>query len=254
MASHGMGTETIYLEPEIVNQRLRTLAALHLRAGEKAADIGCGPGLLTRPMALAVGEHGRVVAVDKDPEALEKAAASCADQGHIAWKNGSAENLPMADDSMDALACTQVLLYVKDLPRALGEMRRVLKPGGRLAVVETDWRGVVFNSAHDAITRRVMAAWDASVASPNLPTHLSPLLAEQGFAAVRVEAIPILNTSYSLNNFSSDSMEAFAILARDAGAINEEEAATWIADFKRLGDEGAYFFCVNRFLFSAVRV
>ena len=49
-------------------------------------------------------------------------------------------------------------------------------------------------------------------------------------------------------------MEAFAILARDAGAINEEEAATWIADFKRLGDEGAYFFCVNRFLFSAVRV
>lgn len=248
------GIDVTYLEPEIVNQRLRTLAALHLAVGESAADIGCGNGLLIQPLALAVGDTGSVVAVDNNTALLEVARANCAGLDRIDWKQGQADDLPIGDQSIDALACAQVLLYVADVPRALREMHRVLKPGGRLAIVETDWRGTVFSSSRDDLTRRVLAAWDAAVASPNLPARLGPLLGECGFRALRVEAIPILNTSYSPTNFSSGAMEDMAILARDGGAITKEEAASWITDFKRLGADGAYFFCVNRFLFSAVRI
>lgn len=248
------GIDVVYLEPEIVNQRLRTLAALQLRSGERAADIGCGNGLLTQPMALAVGDRGHIAAVDNNPEMLDMARATCAGLDQIEWRTGTAEDLPVAGESMDALACTQVLLYVPDVARALAEFHRVLKPRGRLAVLETDWRGTVFNSSRDDITRRVLAAWDAAVANPNLPTRLGPMLREQGFTAIKVEAIPVLNTNYSNSNFSGGALASYAELARDNGAITGDEAAAWIADFQSLGDTGAYFFCVNRFLFSAVKV
>ncbi len=52
-------TERSYLSPEIVRQRLRTLAVLALRAGEHVLNVGCGPGLLAHDMALQVGTSGR---------------------------------------------------------------------------------------------------------------------------------------------------------------------------------------------------
>jgi ubiquinone/menaquinone biosynthesis C-methylase UbiE len=56
-------------------------------------------------------------------------------------QQGSVEALPFEDASFDALSCTQTLLYVDNLDRALQEFYRVLKPGGRIAVLETDWSG-----------------------------------------------------------------------------------------------------------------
>jgi hypothetical protein len=84
--------------------------------------------------------------------------------------------------------------------------------------------------------------------------RLGPLLREHGFGAIRIEAIPILDTSYVSGNFSVGSAEWAARSAREQGVVTEAEAAAWLADLERLGAEGAYFFCVNRFLFSAVRL
>jgi ubiquinone/menaquinone biosynthesis C-methylase UbiE len=55
-------------------------------------------------------------------------------------------------------------------------MHRVLKPGGRIAIIETDWRGTVLNSFDDSLTRKMLAAWDDAVSSPNLPVKLGPLM------------------------------------------------------------------------------
>lgn len=246
--------ERRYLDPEIVRQRMRTLGALSLQAGEHVLDVGCGTGLLTYDMALEVGPAGRVVGVDNSPDMLQLAERRCAHLSQINLKQGSAENLPEGDQSVHAIACVQLLLYVPDVPSALTEMRRVLKPGGRIAVVETDWRGVVLNSSDQALTERMMAAWDDAVSSPNLPVRLGPMMREHGFGAIRVEAIPVLNTSHAPGNFSVGAAEWAARSAREQGAVSEAEAAAWLEDLRRLGSEGAYFFCVNRFLFSAVKL
>ena len=247
-------TDRIYLTPDITRQRMRTLEALELQAGEQVLDAGCGTGLLVYDMATIVGPTGLVVGVDTSSDMLAFAERRCADLPQVDLKKGSVESLSEAEQSFDAVACTQVLLYVPDVPEVISEMHRVLKPGGRIVIIETDWRGTVLHSFDDALTRRILGAWDAAVASPNLPVRMGPLLRAQGFSAVRVDAIPIINTGCTPGNFSVGMTEQFARYAQEQGVINEDESSAWLNDLRRKGDEGAYFFCVNRFLFSAVKI
>ena len=245
--------ERSYLSPEIVRQRLRTLEALALRAGEHVLDVGCGPGLLAHDMALQVGTSGRVAGIDKSEAMLRLARQRCAHLSQVELSQGEAANLCADDQSFHALACTQVLLYIPDVRQALSEMRRVLKPGGRIAVVETDWRSAVLNSNEEVLTRKITQGWDDAVPSPNLPVQLGPLLREHDFTAIRVEAIPVLDTSYSPDGFSAGLAKATATSAQERELVSEAQARTWLDDLERLERGGAYFFCVNRFLFSAVR-
>ena len=69
--------ERSYIAPEIVLQRSRTLEALALHSGEYVLDAGCGTGLLTQELAMAVGSGGWVVGVDNSPAMLELATQRC---------------------------------------------------------------------------------------------------------------------------------------------------------------------------------
>ena len=242
-----------YQAPEIVNQRLRTLDGLAPKRGESVLDAGCGTGLLLELEAMAVGADGRAEGIDFSEDMLERAVERCTGMPQVRLHRGTVESLPFEDASFDALSCTQTLLYVDDLDRALGEFYRVLKPGGRIAVLETDWTGAILNSHDQALTQRIFDAWDVGVPNPNLPKRLRPLLLELGFSAPRVEAIPVLNPSYCENSFSANMLENYARVARRHDKITPQESRDWIAGIDRLIKQDAYFFCVNRFLFTAVK-
>jgi len=245
--------ERSYITPEMAHQRARTLEELALKPGEHVLDVGCGTGLLTQVLGITVGQNGRVVGYDSSQEMLDLATQRCKGLPQIQLKKGTVENLPEKESSFDVVTSTQVLLYVPEVSRALEEWHRMLKSGGRIAIVETDWRGVILNSSDDALCRRMFAAWDAAVPSPNLPVQLGQLLRAQGFTAIRVEPIPILNTSYRLDSFSTDLFEWVAHYAKKQGVVTEKEATKWLEDFARLGEKDEFFFCVNRFLFTAVK-
>lgn len=242
-----------YQTPEIVNQRLRTLSAMALRRGESVLDAGCGTGLLLEQQALAVGSQGRAEGVDSSKDMLERASERCADMSQVQLQQGNVETLPFEDASFDAVSCTQTLLYVENLAKALAELQRVLKPGGRIAVLETDWSGAILNSHDQALTQRIFGAWDLALVNPNLPKRLRPLLKGLGFGVLRVEAIPILNSSYSENSFSANMLKNYAAVARRRNLISQTESDEWLAGIDSLIEKDAYFFCVNRFLFTAVK-
>ncbi|MBM9518598.1 methyltransferase domain-containing protein [Desulforhopalus vacuolatus] len=246
--------ERNYITPEMAHQRIQTLAGLVLQPDEHVLDAGCGTGFLTEELAIAVGPNGRVVGIDNSLDMLALAARRCKELPQVQLKKGSVEKIPEKDNSFDAVSCVQVLLYVHDVSKALGELHRVLKRGGRVVLLETDWRGVVLNSSDEILSQRMFAAWDDAVPSPNLPVQLAPLLRAQGFTAVRVEPVPLLNTSYMPDNFAVDTLKWVAHYAREQGAVSEEEAVSWLADFVRSGEKNEFFFCVNRFLFSAVKL
>jgi len=242
-----------YQTPEIVNQRLCTLAALALRRGERVLDAGCGTGLLLEQEALAVGDGGHAEGIDFSEDMLERASERCAQMSQVHLQQGTVESLPFEDANFDALSCTQTLLYVDNLDQALQEFYRVLKPGGRIAVLETDWSGAILASHDQALTRRIFDAWDIALVNPNLPKRLRPMLQGLGFGALQVQAIPILNSSYSENSFSANMLESYARVARKRNLVSPAESSEWLAGIDRLIQQDAYFFCVNRFLFTAVK-
>lgn len=246
-------TDLAYLTPDVTRQRMRTLDALQLKVGEFVLDVGCGTGLLAYDMAALVGEDGRVVGIDNNEHRLMVAEQRCTDFPQVHLRQCKAENLKEADETIDAVSCVQVLLYLSDVAAALTEIHRALKPGGRVTIVETDWRGTVLNSFDDSLTRKVLSAFDDAVSSPNLPTRLGPLLKANGFSAVRVDAFPIVNTSYAPSSWSVEMLELFKQYALERDALSADDAEAWHGDLRQKGAEGSYFFCVNRFIFTAVK-
>ena len=243
--------EKSYQLPEIVRQRQHTLNKLSVKRGEQILDVGCGVGFLSYEIALQTGDSGRVSGIDQNSEMIRHANKRCESLRNTEFSEANANDLPFPEESFDAACCTQVLLYVNDVAQVLSGIRRVLKPAGRIIIVETDWRGVVLNSDYDSITRKIFSAWDAAVPSPNLPVRLGPLLVDNGFCNVDVEPIPILNTEYTPSQFSHGMMNWITRNALKKGVITKEQSQKWLDDLDEKGKSGNYFFCVNRFLFSA---
>lgn len=96
-------------------------------------DLGCGTGRTAATLAPFVA---RVIAVDDTPEMLAAAATQLGDQANVELRPGSLEALPIADAALDAALALLVLHHLADPPAALAEMARVLRPGGRLLLVD----------------------------------------------------------------------------------------------------------------------
>ena len=116
-----------------------TLRFFRIKAGDTVLEIGPGPGYFTVDAARLVGAQGRVVSVDVQPGMVrvleERLRRERADRARPVV--GDATRLPLADGSVDAAFLVFVLGEIPDRPAALAELRRVLKPGGVLSVMET---------------------------------------------------------------------------------------------------------------------
>ena len=112
-----------------------------IRRGMTVVDLGCGSGAFTTFVARAVGDGGKVYAVDIQPEMLQQLERKLAkpenqDIKNIELKQASAYDLPFEDGTLDLVYMVTVLQEIPDRSRALREVRRVLKPSGILAVTE----------------------------------------------------------------------------------------------------------------------
>jgi SAM-dependent methyltransferase len=104
-------------------------------AGDRALDVACGTGALTRELARRLAPGGRVVGFDLAQPMLDMARSQPLDgAATIEFVQGSAEQLPFADGDFSIVTCQQGLQFFPDRAGALSEFRRVLEPGGRLAV------------------------------------------------------------------------------------------------------------------------
>jgi len=238
--------ESAYTTPDVVEQRRVAVGALSLQPGERVLDIGSGPGFLACEMASAVGPSGSVTGIDPS-EAMLSVAGGRQAPAHVTFGLGDATDLPFADGEFDAVTSTQVYEYVADMPRALAEAHRVLRPGGRLLVLDTDWDSIVWASSDDDRMRRILSVWDEHLADPHLPRRLAGLMADAGFGVTGCQAIPLLNTSYSENSFSAGLIGFITAFVPGRGGVTADESAAWADDLKGLGR--GYFFSLNRYLF-----
>jgi SAM-dependent methyltransferase len=121
----------------------RTIAAAGIAAGDRVLDIACGTGVVTRDVAAVTGPESLPTGLDLSPGML--AVAHSLDT-RIDWRLGDAGQLPFADGSFDRVVCQFGLMFFPDRVRALAEMRRVLRPEGRLALAV--WAGLERNPGY----------------------------------------------------------------------------------------------------------
>ena len=126
-----------------------------LQPSDRVLDIGCGPGTITADLA-AIASEGRVTAVDRAAGILERAAETAAGRGldNLEFAEADVHDLPFGDGSFDVVHAHQVLQHVGDPVRALGEMRRVARPGGIVAARDADYGGFLWHPASEGL-----AAW-----------------------------------------------------------------------------------------------
>jgi len=245
--------EAVYTTPDVVGQRREVRRMLALRAGEHVVDIGAGPGLLAVEMAAEVGPDGRVHAVEPSESMRALAAARARPPGSapVETADGSANELPLPGASVDVAVSTQVLEYVADVSGALAEVHRVLRPGGRVLVLDTDWDSIVWHSRDEARTARILTAWDEHLVDPHLPRTLAPALRAAGFRAVRAEVLPVLNVGYDPNTYSATSASTIAEYVTGRAGITAADVQAWLDDIASLAD--AAFFSLNRYAFLATK-
>ena len=167
------------------------LVTAALKAGERVLDIACGTGIVTRLAAEQVGPRGTVAGLDINPGMLAVARSVSASGAAIAWHEASAESLPLADDSFDVVVSSLGLQFVPDKALALREMRRVVAPGGRIAIATVGPTPPLFAVLEQAIARHVkpeVAAFMRVVFSLYEPAALETLASGAGFRDVVVRS------------------------------------------------------------------
>jgi ubiquinone/menaquinone biosynthesis C-methylase UbiE len=156
-----------------------------LRPGERVLDVACGTGTIARLAAERVGSNGRISAVDVNAGMLS-VARSLPSAAPIKWYETAAESVPLPDQSFDVVFCGLGLQFFADKAAALREMRRVLKPGGRV-YISTPMPNAFFDLFDRAIARHVSeeaSAFVHAVFSLYDPREMEALLTNAGFSSV----------------------------------------------------------------------
>ncbi len=162
----------------------------YLVPGVALLDVGCGPGSITAEFASRVLPGGSVLGIDYSTQVVERAKASYGDSG-AAFEAMDLYALDIADDSYDIAHAHQVLQHVSNPVAALREMKRVVRPGGVVAVRDADYAGMHWapeSAALDqwlSVYRRVAKANDAE---PDAGRHLVRWAREAGFDHVSATA------------------------------------------------------------------
>jgi arsenite methyltransferase len=245
--------EQLYATRDVLRRRELVRTALGARAGDRVLDGGCGPGFYVAELLEVVGRDGLIAGVDVSADMLAVAAKRAEGHDNVEFYEADATSLPVMDASFDRAIAVQVLEYVRDISAALAELRRALRPGGRVLVWDVDWATVSWYSRDRARMARVLRAWDDHLTHPSLPQTLAARLRSVGFAEVQGEGHSFAATELSPDAYGSAIIPLIEDYVAGHDGIAEEEARAWAAEQRELGRRGEFYFACIQFCFSAVR-
>jgi ubiquinone/menaquinone biosynthesis C-methylase UbiE len=213
------------------------LELARLQPGERMLDAACGTGIVARLAVSQVGATGEVTGVDLNPGMLDVARTVSKGGQAIAWREGNLEALPFADREFDVVLCQQGLQFCPNKGAAVGELRRVLRDGGRL--VASVWRHLehcpYMVAAKSALANHLGAEASRRMSAPcafGSADELRELMRQGNFkdVQVRIDVLPMRVSS--LEQFLVGQFLASPIAA-DIGALDESARVAFYEDIVR---------------------
>jgi len=196
----GYGEEDLAAVPGGANLGLgcgNPVALASLKEGETVLDLGSGAGFDCFLASNKVGKNGKIIGVDMTPEMVEKASEN-AEKGHyenVEFRLGEIENLPIPDNSVDAVISNCVINLAQNKRRAFSEAFRVLKPTGRIMISDI----VLLEPLPDAI-RNSIEAYVGCIAGASLKDEYIKIIEAEGFQNVRVVGETSFPIDYLIND------------------------------------------------------
>jgi len=229
--------------PAAVLLRARSYELLRLPPDARVVDVGCGTG---RAVAELAEHAAHAIGVDLDPTMLAAARGRFPD---IDVRAADATALPLGDGQAHGYRADKVYHVLTDPPAALAEARRVLVPGGRIALLGQDWDTMVIDSDQPDVTRRVVHARADTVPHPRIARAYRALLLDAGFHDVDLEVHTAVLTGASMLPIVAGHADA----ARQAGAVTGDEADAWVREQTRRARDDRLLFAIPMFLATGTR-
>jgi ubiquinone/menaquinone biosynthesis C-methylase UbiE len=223
--------------------------------GDCVLDLGCGGGAFSRLLVEEVGSGGQVVGVDvsENAIALAQTLSTALTPELLTYRVADGHSLPFEDEAFDSVACISVLEFCEDPALVLYEAYRVLRPGGRLLVVNSDEDTRAYNGHDVELGRKVMRAIADRGGDPWLARRLAHLLEATGFRIREEVVLAIPEREYKPESSGYIHARSWRDHLLAAGHVSTEEYDRWLADLQQCAQEGSYFYSVTTYAYLAER-
>lgn len=228
-------------------QRLRAWAhaGLVARPGERALDVGAGTGSETQVLAAAVGRDGEAIGVEPNAGLRAVAEQRAAEAGSAArFVDGDALALPLGDAEADAVWCERVFQHLAEPGRAAAEVARVLRPGGRVVLLDTDWATTILHPGEPDVVAALASCAMAAAANPYAGRRLLGDLTGAGLAVDDIGSQALVQDHRTVT-WPIVRMMAETALRREL--ITAEQRDALYADLAAAAEQGALHMSVTMF-------
>lgn len=234
-------------QPAVIRLRDWAFERLAPMPGETAVDVGSGTGANTARLAATVDPGGSATGVEPNPALREVAARRAQATGSTAvFVDGTAGALPLPDASVDVLVCERVLQHLDDPDAAVTEFARVLRPGGRVALLDSDWATGITHPGDPDVLERYRAFQLTQWANPFSGRLLKGQLLAAGMAVdPDIGSSALVLPDEALREGGMLAMSGAA--AVQAGAVSQAELDSLVDGVAAASARGEAFVSVTMF-------
>ncbi len=243
--------DTAGAAPSVQAYKRRLVEFLDLRPGQRVLDVGCGTGDDVREMARIVGANGRVIGIDNSRAMVDVAQKrGIGTKMSVEFIVGDAHDLPFESASFDGCQADRSLMHVPDAARALTEMTRVTKAGGRIVVFEVDFETIVIDADDRLLARKIANTWCDGFRDGWLGRRIPALAADLGWDDIQILPYTLLlSPALAYPLLGSTTVDR----AVENGAITASDGQRWLQHLDDLQRTKRFFSSLTGFVVAGRR-